>query len=95
MDGKTSEAHDAQNELSGRRLAQLSLAALGAVFGDIGTSPLYAIREYFHGEYREALGLFCFIVSSLAIFSGRITLKANRVAAYTFFSYTSGYRLHE
>ena len=51
MDGKTSEAHDARNELSGRRLAQLSLAALGVVFGVIGTSPLYAIREYFHGEY--------------------------------------------
>jgi KUP system potassium uptake protein len=33
------------------RLAKLSLAALGVVFGDIGTSPLYAIRECFHGEY--------------------------------------------
>ena len=32
-------------------LATLSLAALGVVFGDIGTSPLYAIRECFHGEY--------------------------------------------
>jgi KUP system potassium uptake protein len=32
-------------------LAKLSLAALGVVFGDIGTSPLYAIRECFHGEY--------------------------------------------
>jgi len=27
------------------------LAALGVVFGDIGTSPLYAIRECFHGDY--------------------------------------------
>jgi KUP system potassium uptake protein len=34
-----------------RRLARLSLAALGVVFGDIGTSPIYAIRECFHGEY--------------------------------------------
>jgi K+ transporter len=33
------------------RLAQLSLAALGVVFGDISTSPIYAIRECFHGEY--------------------------------------------
>ena len=33
------------------RLARLSLAALGVVFGDIGTSPIYAIRECFHGEY--------------------------------------------
>jgi KUP system potassium uptake protein len=27
------------------------LAALGVVYGDIATSPLYAIRECFHGEY--------------------------------------------
>lgn len=29
----------------------LSLAALGVVYGDIGTSPLYAIRESFHEGY--------------------------------------------
>jgi KUP system potassium uptake protein len=28
---------------------RLILAALGVVFGDIGTSPLYALRECFHG----------------------------------------------
>jgi len=33
------------------RLLRLSLAALGVVFGDIATSPIYAIRECFHGEY--------------------------------------------
>ncbi|MDD2466290.1 MAG: potassium transporter Kup [Desulfobulbus sp.] len=31
--------------------AGMTLAALGVVYGDIGTSPLYAIRECFHGEY--------------------------------------------
>ena len=31
----------------GRDLATLSLAALGIVYGDIGTSPLYAVRESF------------------------------------------------
>ncbi|MDX1503675.1 MAG: potassium transporter Kup [Thermoanaerobaculia bacterium] len=41
----------AQPEPTGRRLAALGLAALGVVYGDIGTSPLYAIRECFHGEY--------------------------------------------
>ncbi len=35
----------------GRRLVVLCVAALGVVYGDIGTSPLYAIRECFHGEY--------------------------------------------
>jgi KUP system potassium uptake protein len=29
--------------------------ALGVVYGDIGTSPLYAIRECFHGEYGVAV----------------------------------------
>jgi len=44
---KNGETQDKINS----RLAQLSLAAMGVVFGDIGTSPLYAIRECFHGEY--------------------------------------------
>ena len=34
-----------------RRLLLFSLAALGVVFGDIGTSPLYAMRECFHGPH--------------------------------------------
>jgi len=38
-----------------KRLAQLSLAALGVVFGDISTSPIYAIRECFHGDYGIAV----------------------------------------
>ncbi len=29
----------------------LAVAALGVVFGDIGTSPLYTLRECFHGEH--------------------------------------------
>jgi KUP system potassium uptake protein len=36
-------------------LRALSLAALGVVFGDIGTSPLYAVRECFHGAYGIAV----------------------------------------
>jgi KUP system potassium uptake protein len=38
----------------GRRLLVLSFAALGIVYGDIGTSPLYAIRECFHGAHAIA-----------------------------------------
>src|SRR5215213_342536 len=34
-----------------RHLLGLSLGALGVVYGDIGTSPLYALRECFHGEH--------------------------------------------
>jgi KUP system potassium uptake protein len=33
----------------GRRIAPLALAALGVVFGDIGTSPLYALSACFTG----------------------------------------------
>jgi KUP system potassium uptake protein len=35
----------------GRYLARLALLALGVVYGDIGTSPLYAMREAFHGQH--------------------------------------------
>ena len=35
----------------GGRLAGLALAALGVVYGDIGTSPLYALQECFHGSH--------------------------------------------
>lgn len=43
------------NDSSRHSLRALALAALGVVFGDIGTSPLYAIRECFHGEYGIAV----------------------------------------
>ena len=33
--------------------AALTLAALGVVYGDIGTSPLYALRECFHGAHAD------------------------------------------
>jgi KUP system potassium uptake protein len=35
----------------GRALAILSLGALGVVYGDIGTSPLYALKECFTGHH--------------------------------------------
>lgn len=38
-----------------RRLLAFSLAALGVVYGDIGTSPLYAMRECFHGPHGIAV----------------------------------------
>lgn len=37
-------------QVSGKKLALLTLAALGVVYGDIGTSPLYAINEIFFGH---------------------------------------------
>jgi KUP system potassium uptake protein len=39
------------DEPRGKYLALLSLTALGIVYGDIGTSPLYAVRESFHPSH--------------------------------------------
>ncbi|WP_458237977.1 KUP/HAK/KT family potassium transporter, partial [Pseudomonas sp. P5_A2_2] len=36
-----------QDEQGKKRLATLTLAALGIVYGDIGTSPLYSLKEVF------------------------------------------------
>jgi KUP system potassium uptake protein len=58
---------------TGRRLAALSLTALGVVYGDIGTSPLYAFREAFHPEHGVAptadavYGVLSLIVWSLVL----------------------------
>src|SRR5579864_6009496 len=51
-------AHDAGHVTS---LAALALAALGVVFGDIGTSPLYTLKECLHaagGANASAADLF-------------------------------------
>lgn len=37
------------------KLLPLVVGAVGVVFGDIGTSPLYAIKECFNGEHGLAL----------------------------------------
>ena len=33
------------------KLAALTLLALGVVYGDIGTSPLYAVKDAFSGSH--------------------------------------------
>ncbi|MBK7898759.1 MAG: potassium transporter Kup [Azonexus sp.] len=43
--------HETAGDLAGKRLAALALAALGVVYGDIGTSPLYAMKEVFAGNH--------------------------------------------
>ena len=40
-----------EQEQDKKRLATLTLAALGIVYGDIGTSPLYSIKEVFGGAH--------------------------------------------
>ena len=58
---------------TGRYLAVLTLGALGVVYGDIGTSPLYALRECFAGTHPvpptrdNVLGVLSLIFWSLLI----------------------------
>lgn len=58
---------------TGRRLAVLTVTALGVVYGDIGTSPLYALRECFKPEYgisatpENVYGVLSLIVWSLTL----------------------------
>ncbi len=59
---------------SNEKLAALSLAALGVVYGDIGTSPLYALKEVFGGAHHpvpitpeNVLGILSTILWSLMV----------------------------
>jgi KUP system potassium uptake protein len=56
-DTTTGDAHGGQGRHGhhgpGGSTTALALAALGIVFGDIGTSPLYALRETFEGHGHE------------------------------------------
>ena len=63
-----------QSQTNGnRQTLRMTLLALGIVYGDIGTSPLYAFRECFHGEHAVAVnpeniyGVLSLIVWSLII----------------------------
>jgi KUP system potassium uptake protein len=47
--------HDTHGAGHGSRLATLTIAAIGIVYGDIGTSPLYTMKEVFSEEHGIAL----------------------------------------
>ena len=62
-------SHDGQDP----KLLPLALTALGVVYGDIGTSPLYAMRECFFGTHsvpptqENVLGVLSLIIYSLLL----------------------------
>jgi len=66
-------SHGGHEEAHGRYLMALSLTALGIVFGDIGTSPIYALRESFNPAngiaptQANVLGILSLILWSLII----------------------------
>ena len=47
----TANAPASRARQSKAKLASLTLGALGVVYGDIGTSPLYALKEVFHAGH--------------------------------------------
>ncbi|WP_083671886.1 potassium transporter Kup [Sphingomonas montana] len=51
LDGAPPAAHHGPNDHTGK----LALGAIGVVFGDIGTSPLYALKESFIGHHKLAV----------------------------------------
>ena len=58
----------------------LILSALGVVFGDIGTSPLYALRECFDGVHAIPVTLTnVYGVLSLVVWSLIITVSVKYV----------------
>ena len=63
----------ASQQSSRRYLFVLSLGALGVVYGDIGTSPLYALKECFYGPHailpsrENVLGVLSLIFWSLIL----------------------------
>lgn len=68
-----------------KRSLQLSLAALGVVYGDIGTSAIYALRECFYGPHSikvtqaNVFGVLSLVVWSLLIVvSGKYLLYVMR-----------------
>jgi len=60
-----------QENHSKEQLAGLALGAIGVVFGDIGTSPLYALKEVFHGglpiDKNHVLGVLSLVFWSLTL----------------------------
>ncbi|MGC4092883.1 MAG: KUP/HAK/KT family potassium transporter [Polyangiaceae bacterium] len=76
-----SEYPPSSHQTSHANLAKLALAALGVVFGDIGTSPLYAMRECFHGEHAiEVSKANVYGVLSLVIWSLTLIVSIKYVA---------------
>ncbi len=67
------DAHQRAHPEHASTLGLLTLGALGVVYGDIGTSPLYALRECFHGAHGVAathenvLGVLSLIFWSLTL----------------------------
>ncbi|HET9362710.1 MAG TPA: KUP/HAK/KT family potassium transporter, partial [Vicinamibacterales bacterium] len=67
------DAHGVSGPGKDGNLFPLTITALGVVYGDIGTSPLYAIRECFFGSHsvppthENVLGVLSLVLYALVL----------------------------
>jgi KUP system potassium uptake protein len=73
-----------QNENDKKKILLLAFTSLGVVYGDIGTSPLYAIKECFNGLHSIPLNeLNIFGILSLAFWSLTIIISIKYITFVT------------
>ena len=78
--GAPPHPNDHTSEHTNRKTGALALGALGVVYGDIGTSPLYAVRECFNGPHAvDMTPVNLFGVASLIFWSLTIVVSIKYV----------------
>src|SRR5215470_9776425 len=66
--------HGTENGHTGQHFWALALGTLGVVYGDIGTSPLYAFREAITAAHAQGAGTFEAIVGILSLMTWTMLL---------------------
>src|SRR5215813_8461105 len=66
--------HEAGNGNTSRQFWALALGTLGVVYGDIGTSPLYAFREAIAAAHAQGAATFTAIVGILSLMTWTMLL---------------------
>ena len=66
--------HEAGNGHTSQQFWALALGTLGVVYGDIGTSPLYAFREAIAAAHAQGAATFTAIVGILSLMTWTMLL---------------------
>ena len=78
-----------QQPVDKKRLATLTLAALGIVYGDIGTSPLYSVKEVFGGAHHPVPITPDNVLGILSLFFWSLIISCKKSASITSVSRSS------